>query len=76
MNKKFMIENQNMIRGIVIFCNCCKPRRLRKTNQEQNENYCKQWKIITERIEVRVIEKLRPDKDKLLTSEHLKILKA
>ena len=37
-----MIENQNMIRGIVIFCKFCKPRILRKTNQEQNENYCKQ----------------------------------
>ena len=39
----------------------------KKTNQEQTENYCKRWKIITERIELRVIEKLRPDKDKWLT---------
>ena len=52
----------NMVFGIVIYCKCYKPRRLPKTNQEQTDNYCKSLKMITERIEVRLIVKLRSGK--------------
>ena len=65
-----------MICKIVIFRKCYKPRRLQKTNQEQTENYCKRWKIITERIEVRIIKKLSCNHGLLNTRSYMSHLKA
>ena len=48
-----------MVCGVVIFCKRYKPKRLLKANQEQAENYCKRWKIITEIIKIRFNGKIQ-----------------